>query len=461
MLRRKQKNELIRERAADLQDVQLRLLRCFHGLPEQNLAFLDAPVVIVTRDLLPSDTAMLDPSKTLAIITELGGYTSHSAIIARNFGIPALSGVQGCASILQQSETVIVDALEGMLISKPDQEQMESYQNKQKQYALQVEKMKQYMSIKPVTLDGVPIEVDLNINSADNIELDGAPYTDGVGLFRSEFLYMGRNCLPTEEEQFDAYKKVLVRFGSRPVTLRTLDIGGDKTLDYLNLPKEENPFLGHRALRLCFDHLPIFKTQLRAALRASVHGNLRIMFPMVANMEDIRRAKAILEEVKTELDAEKIPYDRDVKIGIMIEIPSIALIADVAVREVDFASIGTNDLAQYTIAVDRMNPKVSGYYQVYHPALFRLIGSVAEQFVKEGKPICICGEMGGDVLAAIVLLGMGIRQLSMSISSVGKIKKLISELSMEQAGRIAGTVKNLSTAPEVEEYIQHSIADMS
>jgi phosphotransferase system enzyme I (PtsI) len=242
--------------------------------------------------------------------------------------------------------------------------------------------------------------------------------------------------------------------------LRTLDIGGDKTLECLQLPKEENPFLGNRALRLCFDNPPIFKTQLRAALRASVHGNLRIMFPMVANMEDIRRAKAILEEVKAGLDNEKVPYSRDVKIGIMIEIPSIALIADLVAKEVDFASIGTNDLTQYTIAVDRMNPKVSGYYQTYHPALFRLIGYVVEQFAKEGKPVCVCGEMGGDVPAAVVLLGMGMRQLSMGIASVGRIKKLISVLTIEQAGKIAGSVKNFSTAAEVEEYLKNSIAEI-
>jgi phosphotransferase system enzyme I (PtsI) len=456
----KTKDPLIRERKADLQDVQFRLLRCLYSLPEKNLAFLDMPVVVVSHDLLPSDTAMLDPAKTLAIITETGGYTSHSAIIARNFGIPALSGVQNCTSVLKQSDTVIVDAIEGLLITDPDKEQIESYNKIQKKYALQVAEIKEYLDMKPVTSDGVPIEVDLNIGSADARELEGSQYTDGVGLFRTEFLFMGQNRLPTEDEQHDVYKKVLLKFGSRPVTLRTLDIGGDKTLEYLNLPKEENPFLGHRALRLCFDNLPIFKTQLRAALRASIHGNLRIMFPMVANMEDIRRAKTILEEVKNGLDTEKVPYSRDLKIGIMIEIPSIALIADSVVKEVDFASIGTNDLAQYTIAVDRMNPKVSGYYQVYHPALFRLIGYVAEQFVKEGKPICVCGEMGGDAAAAVVLLGMGIRQLSMSIASVGKIKKLISSLNIEQAAKVFDMVKNFSTAAEAEEYIKNSIADI-
>ena len=456
----KAKDPLIRERKADLQDVQYRLLRCLYSLPEKNLAFLDMPVVIVSHDLLPSDTAMLDPAKTLAIITETGGYASHSAIIARNFGIPALSGVQNCTSFLKHSETVIVDAIEGLLITEPVKEQIESYNKIQKKYALHVAEIKQYMNVKPVTSDGVPIEVDLNIGSADTRELEGSQYTDGVGLFRTEFLFMGQDRLPTEDEQYDMYKKILLKFGSRPVTLRTLDIGGDKTLEYLNLPKEENPCLGHRALRLCFDNPPIFKTQLRAALRASVHGNLRIMFPMVANMEDIRRAKTIMEEIKNSLDAEKAPYSRDVKIGIMIEIPSIALIADSVVKEVDFASIGTNDLAQYTIAVDRMNPMVSEYYQLYHPAVFRLIGYVVEQFVKEKKPICVCGEMGGDVVTAVVLLGLGIRQLSMNISSVGKMKKLICSLTIEKAKSISDVVKNFSTASEVEEYIKNSITDI-
>ncbi len=456
----KTQDMLIRERAADIKDVQLRLLRCFYGLPEKSLASIKTPVIIVAHDLLPSDTVMLDPANTLAIVTEIGGYTSHSAIIARNLEIPALLGVQEAVSIVKQSETVIVDALDGLLITEPEKEQMESYHKKREDFIMHTAEVKKFMDIKAVTADGFPVEIDLNISSADLLELEGAQFTDGVGLFRTEFLYMGRSHLPTEEEQYEIYKKVLLKFGSRPVTLRTLDIGGDKTLEYLQLPKEDNPFLGNRALRLCFQNPDIFKTQLRAALRASIHGNLRIMFPMVANMEDIYKAKAVLGEVKAGLDKEEIPFDKNVKIGIMIEIPSIALIADFVVKEVDFASIGTNDLTQYMIAVDRLNPNVTEYYQAYHPAIFRMIGFVIEQFVKEGKPICVCGEMGGDVLSAVVLLGMGIRQLSMGISSVGRIKKMINSLAVGQAGSIAANLKNYVTAAGMEEYLKSSLADI-
>ncbi len=456
----KAKDMLIRERAADLKDVKLRLIRCFYGLPEKSLASIQTPVIIIAHDLLPSDTVMLDPSKTLAIVTEIGGYTSHSAIIARNLEIPALLGVKEATLILKQSQIVIVDAVEGMLITEPNREQIDSYYMKQNNEVRYAAEVKKYMNCKPVTADGVSIDIDLNISSADPRELEGEQFTDGVGLFRTEFLYMGRNRLPTEEEQYEIYKKVLLTFGLRPVTLRTLDIGGDKTLECLQLPKEDNPFLGNRALRLCFHNPDIFKTQLRAALRASVHGNLRIMFPMVSNMEDIYHAKALLKEVQNELDNKNIPYSDQVKIGIMIEIPSIAIIADLVVKEVDFASIGTNDLTQYMIAVDRQNPNVAKYYQVYHPAILRVIGFVIGQFVKAGKPICVCGEMAGEVHSAAALIGLGIRQLSMNISSIGRIKKLINSLTIKQAIGIAENLKSSLTAAEIEEYLKKSLTDI-
>jgi phosphotransferase system enzyme I (PtsI) len=277
-----------------------------------------------------------------------------------------------------------------------------------------------------------------------------------VGLFRTEFLYMGRDTLPMEDEQFEVYKRVLQRYGSRPVTLRTLDIGGDKTLDCMELPREDNPFLGNRALRLCFTQPELFKTQLRACLRASVFGNLWLMLPMVGSIDDIRRAKAVIAEVKTELDAQGIAYSKDLKVGIMIEIPAIAMIADLAVKEVDFASIGTNDLCQYLTAVDRLNPAVSSYYQTYHPGLFRIIGTVVHHFNQAGKPICICGEMGGNILAAPVLIGMGMRKLSMGFASIAGIKRTLAGLTIAKAEELAGIVINLSTAAEVEAYLREN-----
>lgn len=456
----KAKDDLIRERVADLKDVKNRLLRCWQGVEEQNLSSLSRPVVVVAHDLLPSDTATLDRRNVLAIVTEIGGATSHSAIIARSYEIPALLGVEGITAKLRHGQPVIVDAIDGQLHTDPPEEQIALYRERKASYATRAAEIKKYLDAKPLSPDGTYVEVELNIGSANAQELEGSRYTDGVGLFRTEFLYMGRPTLPTEEEQYEIYKKVLLEFGDRPVTLRTLDIGGDKVLDSMELPREDNPFLGNRALRLCFDNLPIFKTQLRAALRAAVHGNLWLMLPMVGSLDDIRRAKAIIEEVKAQLDRDGVPYGSSYKLGIMVEIPSIALMADLAAQEVDFCSVGTNDLTQYTTAVDRMNPAVSKYYQTFHPALFRLIGNVVEEFVKAGKPVCVCGEMGGDPLAAPVLLGLGMRRLSMGIASVAQIKKVISGLDMTYAKELAQTVKTLATADEVEAYLKEALAEI-
>ena len=427
---------IIRERAVDLRDVCARLLRCWEGLPEQNLSALPEPVIIITHDLVPSDTATLDRNNVLGIVTEIGGSTSHSAIIARSYEIPAVLGVSGIVSQLEDRQEVILDAVDGAILTGFDEEVRSAYEAKRREILRRQAHTKLYIDREPITPDGVRIAVELNIASAEPQNLEYAKYTDGVGLFRSEFLYMGRSALPTEEEQFQAYRKVLMTYGSRPVILRTLDIGGDKPLDCLDIPKEDNPFLGNRALRLCFQHPDMFRTQLRASLRASVYGNLWLMFPMVASMDDIRRAKSCLESAKAELTAEGIPFSPDLKVGIMVEIPAIAFLADQAAREVDFASIGTNDLTQYLTAVDRGNPEVRAYYQTYHPSLFRLIGYVVRSFAAQGKPVGVCGEMGGDPLAAAVLIGLGMRQLSMGAASVASIKQMILSTSCETAKAI-------------------------
>jgi phosphotransferase system enzyme I (PtsI) len=328
------------------------------------------------------------------------------------------------------------------------------YRRKREEYLSCVKMLEQYLDRPAVTKDGRRIEIGLNIGSREEDMDSRRKYVDMVGLFRTEFMYMNSDYLPTEEQQFEAYMKILITFGKKPVILRTLDIGGDKALPCLALPKEENPFLGKRALRLCFDRPELFKTQLRAALRASIYGNLWIMFPMVGSMDDLRRAKKILEEVKQELAEEKIAFSKEVKAGIMIEIPSIAIMAEKAAKEVDFASIGTNDLCQYLLAADRINPEVAGYYQSYHPALFSLIGHVAAEFHKAGKPICICGELGGDELAVPVLVGLGMDRLSMNFSSVAKIKKLLSEMTIQQMQAYAQAVTGMDTAAEAEEYLR-------
>ena len=448
---------IIRERAVDLRDVCSRLLRCWEGLPEQNLSALPEPVIVVTHDLVPSDTATLDRENVLGIVTEIGGSTSHSAIIARSYEIPAVLGVSGIVSQLKSQQEIILDGVTGEILTEFDDADRAAYEAKRQEELRRQAHTKLFIDQAPVTPDGVEIAVELNVASVDPQNLESAKYTDGVGLFRSEFLYMGRSTLPTEEEQYQAYRKVLMTYGDRPVLLRTLDIGGDKPLDCLAMPKEENPFLGNRALRLCFQHPEIFHTQLRAALRASVHGNLWLMFPMVASMDDIRHAKSCLERARAELAVEQIPFSPDMKVGIMIEIPSIALIADQAAREVDFASIGTNDLTQYLTAVDRGNPALRAYYQTYHPALFRIIGYIVREFTAQGKPVGVCGEMGGDPLAAAVLMGLGMRQLSMGAASIARIKQMILSVSCRQAEEIARAVCGLSTADEVEHYLKAHI----
>lgn len=455
----KAKNALIRERAADLKDVCQRLIRLWDGGHENPLSSLAGDVIVVAQDLLPSDTAAMKTEYVKAIVTEVGGYTSHMAILARNYGIPAVLGVADIMKNTENGQKIAVDAKDGKVITHLTVDQEKQYQVMREEYLKKISDMRQYLPLVPETLDKTRIEVCLNIGSADKSELELESYTDGVGLFRTEFLYMSKKALPEEEEQFRVYKKIVTMYEERPVIIRTLDIGGDKKLDYLELPREDNPFLGLRALRLCFEMKPIFKTQLRALLRAAVYGNLWIMFPMVGSIGDIRFAKQIVEEVKEELREENISCRTDVKVGIMIEIPSIALMADIAASEVDFASIGTNDLCQYLMAVDRLNPSVAKYYQSFHPAMFRLIRQIVEEFGKQKKPVSVCGEMGGNPQAVALLAGLGVRKFSMNASSLASVKKMISQMDICKAERMARTVLELSTAVQVEEYIKSELPD--
>lgn len=445
---------LIRERVSDMRDVKLRLLRCLQGLPERDLSRLSEPVVVVAHDLFPSDTATIDKAHVLAVVTEVGGATCHTAIIARSYGLPAVLGVPGALTHVRHGDMLAVDAVKGVVCVAPTEEEMQQFAHLRKRHLMEVAELKKYLQNVSLLADGTQMEVELNLGSANEDELKAAAYTDGVGLFRTEFLYMGRKDLPTEEEQFEAYKRVLECFGERPVTIRTLDVGGDKQPESIQIPAELNPFMGNRALRLCFERTELFHTQLRACLRASVYGNLWLMFPMVGSIDDIRRAKAMLKDAQRELEREGLAYSQSMKVGIMIEIPSIALMADLAAQEVDFASIGTNDLTQYSLAVDRMNPAVAAYYQSYHPALFRLIGNVAQSFAAAGKAIGVCGELAGDRLAVAVLIGMGIRRLSMGASSVAQVKRLLSRLTVEKAQEIYRQVCTFHTAGEVESYLE-------
>ncbi len=455
----KAKDPLIAGRAADLRDVRNRVLRILKGEKESNLSNLRENVIVVAHDLLPSDTATMDRNRVMGIITEVGGATSHTAILARGYKIPALLGVADATEIMSNGDNVIMDALAGKVLLEPEKKTIKEYQDKLVEYIKEESETSEYLDKIPLIASGERYSIGLNIGGTDPDE--SFKYADFVGLFRTEFLYMGSEHMPTEQEQFDAYRRVLSNAMGNPVTLRTLDIGGDKTLRYMVLPKEDNPFLGNRALRLCLDHIDMFKTQLRAALRASAFGPLQIMFPMVGTIDDIRAAKAVVEEVKQELREKGIAFDEKINIGIMIEIPSIGLIADLAAKEVDFASVGTNDLTQYLHAVDRMNPAITEYFQSMSPSMFRILGRIFAEFNKASKPISVCGELAGDHLGALVMFGLGLRKFSMNAANIGRVKRTLSLFTLEETENIAKKVQSLSTQAEVIAYVKAAVEKRS
>ena len=445
---------IIRERGADVRDVSLRLLRLLEGKPERNISALAGPVIVAARDLLPSDTATLDRAHVLGILTQAGNATSHTAIIAKNYGIPAVLGIPELMGQVEEGMTVILDGDAGTVQLEPDAAAWESYEKRhQRQTEDRLEDLK-YLKRPLQTADGVRILIGDNIGGVTDALREQAQAVDCVGLFRTEFVYMESSSAPTEEEQLAQYRAALEAYAGKPVLLRTIDIGGDKSIPYLALPKEDNPFLGVRALRLCYERPELFKTQLRAALRASVYGRLEIMFPMVTSLEDIRWAKDMLRQAGAELDREGIPWDRQIPVGIMMEVPSIMMIADQVAREVDFASVGTNDLCQYLTASDRLNPGTARYYQSFHPAMFRLIGDTARAFQAQGKVLSVCGELGGDPLGAPVLVGLGVGKLSMNHAAVARIKRRLAGLTMADMQELASRVLACGTQEEVLDTIR-------
>lgn len=449
----------IRERASDMVDVRTRLIRCVQKIPDRSLAKLPEPCIVFAEELLPSDTVMMDPDKVLGIVAEKGGATSHMAIIARSLGIPAVLGVKGILECVPENAEVILDAVFGRVLISPDANTVRQYMEVRDRQLRKKQTTQKYLQAEAVTKDGIPVEVELNVGSiADNV-LDNSLYTDGIGLFRSEFLYMESSQLPDEESQFRAYRAALEAFRGKPVVLRTLDIGGDKRLPYMELPQEENPFLGVRALRLCFAHPDIFRTQLRAALRASIYGDLWLMFPMVSSLEDFHRAKAYVNEVQRQLRREGIPFREDIRLGIMIEVPSAALTAELFAMEVDFASIGTNDLVQYLTASDRMNSEVASYYQNYHPAVLRVIRSVIAAFDQAGKPICVCGELGGTPMGVLALLGLGLRRFSVSPANIAAVKQVIIKTSAAEAKTLTDRVLTLGTAEDTSRSLEQYLSE--
>jgi phosphotransferase system enzyme I (PtsI) len=450
-------DEYMRERAADIRDVSSRLIRNIMGDSQKGLESIDSPVIVVTHDLTPSDTASMNKGFVLGFAADIGGSTSHAAIMARSLGIPAVLGLGDISGKIRDGDYVIIDGLEGKVIINPDLEQEEEYKQKVWKYKEYREKLEGVAHLAAVTTDGRRVEISGNIGTPEDIISVTANGGDGVGLFRTEFLYMNRNSLPTEEEQYEEYRKAAAVLNGKPVIIRTLDIGGDKKLPYLELPEEMNPFLGWRAIRICLERKDIFKTQLRAILRASTSGNILIMFPMISVVGEVREAKKVLQEAKDELGSEGSEFDENIKVGIMVEIPSAAMTADTIAKEVDFFSIGTNDLCQYALAVDRMNPKVSKLYQPLHPGILKLIRNVIAASHKYGKFTGMCGEMAGSIEACIILLGLGLDEFSISALSIPAIKNIIRSISYEKAREIAEQALELETPEEVLEYSSNAL----
>ena len=417
----------MRERAADIKDVSKRIISNLAGKGGDAFAITEENTIVVAHDLTPSDTAELDRSKVVAFLTNIGGRTSHSAIMARTLEIPAIVGLKDITTSVKTGDSIIVDGIEGIAIINPDEATVKEYEAKRDKFLKEQEELKKLIEVKTVTKSGKRIEVCGNIGKAQDVDGVLANGGDGIGLFRTEFLYMDRDNAPTEEEQYEAYKYVLENMNGKQVVIRTLDIGGDKTLPYLPLPQEMNPFLGYRAIRLCLDRKEIFKVQLRALLRASVYGNLAVMFPMISGIQEFRSAKEVVEECKAELKAEGIKFSDSIQWGIMVEIPAAAVMADELAKEVDFFSIGTNDLIQYTLAADRMSEKVSYLYNPMHPAVLRLIKMTIDGAHKHGKWVGMCGEMAGDEAAIPTLVEYGLDEFSMSASSILTAKKIILE----------------------------------
>ncbi|AAO36300.1 phosphoenolpyruvate--protein phosphotransferase [Clostridium tetani] len=450
-------DDYMRERVADIKDVTNRILRILTGNEGISISEIEEESILIGYDLTPSDTAQIDKNKILGFATEIGGVTSHSAIIARSIGIPSVLGVGKEIEEIKNGELIILDGNKGLIITNPDDEKINLYKKQIEEEKKLQKILGKYKNIEVITLDGRKVEVASNIGSIEDSENALKNGAEGIGLFRTEFLYMASSELPEEEFQYNAYKEVLEKMGEKPVIIRTLDIGGDKKLSYLTIDEEMNPFLGYRAIRLCLHRKDIFKTQLRALLRASYYGNLKIMFPMIANLQELREAKSILEECKEELRKESIAFNENIKVGIMVEIPSAAIMSDVLAKEVDFFSIGTNDLIQYTIAVDRMNEKVSYLYDFFNPAVLRLINNVIVNGHKEGKFVGMCGEMAGKKELIPLLLGMGLDEFSMSASSVLKAKKLITELNYEDCKKIVSKVMEMGTAEEVKAFLERNL----
>lgn len=447
-------DEYLRARAADIRDIGDRLLKNLTPGAEDTNNELNENTILIAEEITPSDSLAFDISKIAGFATLAGGKTSHTAIIARSRGIPAIVACGKELMMAENDDVVIIDGSTGEVIIKPDQETIEIFRGRQRKYAEEMSLLKRLKDLPAITADGHRVTLSGNIANADDLDLLFENGGEGVGLLRTELLFMGRNSLPDEEEQFKFYKQVAIKSKNKPVIIRTLDIGGDKRLPYFDIPIENNPFMGYRAIRISLNHKEIFLTQLRAILRASAYGNLKIMFPMICNISEVRKARGCVEQVKNELLRSGTEFDINIETGIMIEIPGAAIIADQLAGEVDFFSIGTNDLCQYTLAVDRMNEKVASLYTHFNPAVLRLIKYAIDQAHNQNIHAGLCGEMASDPLATLLLLGMGLEEFSMGAASIPVIKNIIIKSQLSKAGEVYDKVKEMDSSDEIIKYLK-------
>lgn len=451
-------DELMQQRATDMRDIKTRMQKVLLGVESVDIASLPAGSVIVAKDLTPSMTAGINPEHVTGIVTELGGKTSHSAILARALEIPAVVAVGDFLDKVANGDEIVLDGSEGVVYVNPETAVKEEYTAKRDAFLKEKKELEQYIGKPTVTKDGVHIELVANIGKPEDVEKVLQYDGEGVGLFRTEFLFMDRTSMPTEDEQFEAYKKVAVALAGKPVIIRTLDIGGDKEIPYMGLKKDENPFLGYRAIRFCLDRREdVYKPQLRALLRASAFGNIKIMVPLVTCIEEYREAKALIEELKAELDGAGIAYNKDIQVGIMVETAAASLIADIFAKEVDFFSIGTNDLTQYTMSVDRGNDKVSYLYSTFNPAVLRSIKRIITCAREAGIMVGMCGEAASDPMMIPLLLAFGLNEFSMSASAILYSRKLITNYSTEELQAVADQAMRFATTKEVEDYMREFV----
>ncbi len=447
-------DELTKQRASDVKDIKTSVLSILLGVNEVKISAAPKGTVIVAKELTPSMTAGINKENIVGIVTETGGKTSHSAILARALEIPAVLSVDGAAKKLSAGEQVIVDGNEGIVIASPEESQIEQYTQKRSAFLRERRELENYRGKKTLSASGEEYELFCNIGKPDDaisaMEFDG----EGVGLFRTEFLFMDRNSVPTEDEQFEAYKKAVLILKGKPLIIRTLDVGGDKDLPYLGLKKEENPFMGYRAIRYCLDNRELFKTQIRAILRASAFGDIRIMFPLVTCVDELRAGKELVEKAKEELRESKINFNENIKIGVMMETSSAAVIADVLAKESDFFSIGTNDLTGYTMACDRGNSDVSYLYSALQPSVLRLIKNIIDCGIKNNIPVGMCGEAAANSMIIPLLISFGLTEFSVSAPSVLKVRKVISTWTKAEADKVAEKVMSMSTEKEIYDYLK-------